>query len=386
MKRLFFLFSIAVLSFSCKSEEKPTSPLAGKESLTAAETVEYASFLQQQWKDSVQVALRSSFDGKAIVRGKYTMRVDWKTFGSKPSEGRALYISLHGGGATDAATNDGQWQNQLQLYTPSEGIYLCPRAIVDDWNMHFRPESDAFYEDVIHMAVAFLDVNPDKVYLMGYSAGGDGVWQLGPRMADHWAAASMMAGHPNGVSLVNLRNLPFSIWCGALDNAYNRSQACADKIQELAELHEADPEGYVYDGHIVEGKEHWMDQVDRAAVPWMAKYKRNPLPKKIVWRQADEKKSAFYWLGVPLSQASNGKKIEARIDGNTVEILASDYSSATIFLNDKMMNLDKPVRVVYGDKIVFEGTVVRSPAVMRQTLRERGDFSYVFPVRIDVKL
>ena len=252
--------------------------------------------------------------------------------------------------------------------------------------MHFRPESDAFYEDVIHMAVAFLDVNPDKVYLMGYSAGGDGVWQLGPRMADHWAAASMMAGHPNGVSLVNLRNLPFSIWCGALDNAYNRSQACADKIQELAELHEADPEGYVYDGHIVEGKEHWMDQVDRAAVPWMAKYKRNPLPKKIVWRQADEKKSAFYWLGVPLSQASNGKKIEARIDGNTVEILASDYSSATIFLNDKMMNLDKPVRVTYGDKTVFEGTVVRSPAVMRQTLRERGDFSYVFPVRIDVKL
>jgi len=87
-----------------------------------------------------------------------------------------------------------------------------------------------------------------------------------------------------------------------------------------------------------------------------------------------------------MSQAAKGKKIEARIDGNTVEILSSDYTAATIYLNDKMMDLGKPVRVVYGDKVLFEGTVTRSPAVMRQTLRERGDLSYVFPVRIEVKL
>ena len=386
MRSFFVAFCVFVLAISCKSEEIPTSPLAGKDTLTAAETVEYTSFLTRQWKDSVKVALQSSFDGKVLTHDALKMKMDWKTFGSAPAEGRALYISLHGGGATDAATNDGQWQNQLVLYTPSEGIYLCPRAIVNDWNMHFRKECDSFYEDVIRMAVVFLDVNPDKVYLMGYSAGGDGVWQLGPRMADHWAAASMMAGHPNGVSLVNLRNLPFSIWCGALDDSYNRNEACAAKIDELAALHADDPEGYVYEGHIVEGKPHWMDGVDRAAVPWMAQYKRNPYPKKVVWAQADEKKPAFYWLGIPISQASKGKKIEARIDGNTVEILSCDYTTATIYLSDKMMDLDKPVRVVFGERVLFEGNVTRSPAVMRQTLRERGDLSYIFPVRIDVKL
>jgi poly(3-hydroxybutyrate) depolymerase len=47
----------------------------------------------------------------------------------------------------------------------------------------------------------FRGVNPDKVYLLGYPAGGDGVWQLAPRMADRFAAAAMMAGHPNGASL-----------------------------------------------------------------------------------------------------------------------------------------------------------------------------------------
>ena len=386
MRSFFVALFIFAFTISCKSEGLPTSPLAGKASLTASETTEYAAILTQQWKDSVKVALQASFDGKVLTHGTLKMKMDWRTFGNAPAEGRALYISLHGGGGAPAATNNQQWTNQMRLYQPAEGIYLCPRGITDTWDLHFRPESDGFYEDVIRMAVVFLDVNPDKVYLMGYSAGGDGVWRIAPRMADHWAAASMMAGHPGDVRLESLRNLPFMIWCGELDAAYNRNEECAKRIEEMAALHAADPEGYVYEGHIVKGKEHWMDLEDAAAVPWMAKYHRNPTPKKVVWVQGDEQKSAFYWLGVPMSEAAKGKKIEARIDGNTVEILSSDYTAATIYLCDKMMDLDKPVRVVLGDKVLFEGTVNRSPAVMRQTLRDRGDLSYIFPVRIDVNL
>ena len=405
MKRIFvtlLLFSVAI---SCKSGElnpdkpnggdsgteeqapvRPSSPLDGKAALTKSETAEYATFLQGFWTDSVKFALKSSFEDKVLKHDKLEMKVDWKTFGTAPAEGRALYISLHGGGGAPAATNNQQWRNQMTLYKPAEGIYLCPRGITDTWDLHFRPESDGFYEDVIRMAVVYLGVNPDKVYLMGYSAGGDGVWRIAPRMADHWAAASMMAGHPGDVRLESLRNLPFMIWCGELDAAYDRNKECAKRIEEMKALHEADPEGYVYEGHIVKGKEHWMDLEDAAAVPWMAKYKRNPYPDKVVWVQGDEMKPAFYWLGVPLSQAAKGKQIVARIEGNTVEILSSDYTAATIYLNDTMMDLDKPVRVVASDKVLFEGPVTRKPAVMRQTLRERGDLSYIFPVRIDVTL
>ena len=386
MRFLIVALWLMTCALSCKSEGASQSPLAGKASLTAAQTEEYADFLEHQWKDSVKVALQASFDGKVLTHGNLKMRMDWTVFGSAPADGRSLYISLHGGGGAPPEVNDQQWANQMRLYQPKEGVYLCPRGITDTWDLHFRPESDGFYEDVIRMAVAFLDVNPDKVYLMGYSAGGDGVWREAPRMADHWAAASMMAGHPGDVRLESLRNLPFMIWCGALDGAYNRNQECAKRIEEMAALHEADPEGYVYEGHIVEGKEHWMDLEDKAAVPWMARYRRNPCPDKVVWVQGDEMKSAFYWLGVPSSQAAKGKKIEARTEGNTVEILSSDYTAATVYLNDRMMDLDKPVRIVYGDKVLFDGKVTRSPAVMRQTLRERGDLSYVFPVRVDVNL
>lgn len=66
-----------------------------------------------------------------------------------------------------------------------------------------------------------IDVN--KVFLTGYSAGGDGTYHMAPRMADIWAGAAMMAGHPNDVDLINLRNTPFSIQVGAKDTAYKRN-------------------------------------------------------------------------------------------------------------------------------------------------------------------
>lgn len=391
MKRVLLLILASVLFAFCQApstnpDGPAESPLAGKVSLTKSECQEYAAFLEKSWRDSVKIALADSFEKKSLTRGNYTMRLDWRIFGNKPADGRSLFISLHGGGGGPASMNDSQWENQKKLYQPAEGVYLCPRGITDTWDLHFRPESDAFYEEVIRMAVTQLDVNPDKVYLMGYSAGGDGVWRLAPRMADHWAAASMMAGHPGDVSLLSLRNLPFMIWCGALDAAYNRNEECAKRIAEMDTLQAADPEGYVHEGHIVAGREHWMYLEDAAAVPWMARYRRNPNPDKVVWCQGDEPKTTFYWLEAPTGEIAKGKVACARRSANTIEIIACDYSGLTFYLNDEMFDLDRPVRVTFGEKVLFEGPVTRSPETMRRTLRERGDLSFIFPASITVKL
>ena len=344
------------------------------------------STLEGQWRDSVHTALSYAYRGHLLQIGQNKMPIWWTVYGNKPAGGRSLYISLHGGGQTDASENDGQWENQKQLYTPAEGVYLCPRAITNTWDLHFRPESDAFYEQIIQMAVVFLDVNPDKVYIMGYSAGGDGVWRIAPRMADHWAAASMMAGHPGDVSLLPLRNLPFMIWCGAEDSAYDRNKVCAERIAEMDALQAKDPEGYIHEGHIVAGKPHWMDLEDAAAVPWMAKYTRNPYPNKVVWVQGDVNKEYFYWLGVPVKEAKKGSKLIADIDGNTINISDCDYSKVRIYLNEKMVDLSQPVKVVHDGNTLFEGTVTPSDALRKKTLYTRNDLSYSFPCMVEVTL
>ena len=377
---------LPVLVAGCAQKADPGARYANRPELTRSEAQEYADYLAGSWKDSVAAATAGAFANKELVRGDYTMKLAWTVFGEQPADGRSLYISLHGGGGTAPEVNDQQWDNQQKLYRPAEGVYLSPRAITNTWDLHFRPESDGFYEEIIRMMVARLGVNPDKVYVMGYSAGGDGVWRLAPRMADHWAAASMMAGHPGDVSLVNLRNLPFMIWCGALDAAYERNLRCTERIAEMDALQAEDPAGYIHEGHIVEGKEHWMDRVDTAAVAWMARYRRNPIPDKIVWRQEEECKPFFYWIGAPADELARGKEVRVSRSGNTIALEKCDYSSLTVYLNDAMANLDQPVRVTMGDRVLFEGPVKRTPAEMRRTLRQRQDPSYLFPVRIEVSL
>ena len=308
---LYITSLLCVIGCSTTDNSIPDSQADTDMPLSKTETEVYTQQLINEWKEKVRTDMEASYKNKEITIGDKTMRLAWTVFDEKPKDGYALYISLHGGGGTSAEENDEQWYNQQWLYEPDNAVYLAPRAISNTWDLHFLPETDAFYHKIIMMTTVFLDVNPDKVYLMGYSAGGDGVWRLAPRLADYWAAASMMAGHPGDVSLVNLRNTPFSIWCGAEDEDYDRNLRCAERIEEMKALHEADPEGYIYDGHIVPGKGHWMDLEDEAAVPWMAQFKRNPYPKRIVWQQEEVLQNSFYWITAPANELQRGKKVIA---------------------------------------------------------------------------
>lgn len=356
----------------------------GDKSLTKAEAVSCGQQLLTEWKNQMQTGLKDAYTNKQLIIGKDTMKVAWSIYGEKPQDGYALYISLHGGGGTTPEVNDGQWDNQKRLYKPEHAVYLSPRAIANTWDMHFLPQTDAFYRQIIMMMTVWLDVNPNKVYLMGYSAGGDGVWRLAPRLVDSWAAASMMAGHPGDVSLVNLRNTPFSIWCGAEDAAYERNLRCQERIDEMKALHEADPGGYIYDGHIVAGKGHWMDREDTVAVKWMGQYVRHPYPEHVVWQQEEVLQQHFYWITAPKDELARGKKVIVDINGNTIDISQCDYSTLTISLCDNMVDLDKPVKIIWQGKTVFEGRLERKLSTLRRTLYERNDPAYMFAAQVQV--
>lgn len=307
------------------------------------------------------------------------MKFSYQIFGEKPEGGRSMFISMHGGGNTAHSVNDSQWENQKRLYQPDEGVYVCPRAPWDDWDMWFKAPIDSMIEELIQTMVSELDVNPNRVYLMGYSAGGDGVWRLAPRLADHFAAASMMAGHPGDVHLENVRNMPFTIWVGGQDAAYNRNKEVAARGVELDSLQSVDPEGYIHQTHVLAGKPHWMDLEDTAAVKWMSQYERNPYPEKIVWRQEEVTKEYFYWLRVPSDESKRGKTIIVSRKGNTFYLERCDYTHFYIYYNDKMIDPSNPVKVKYKDRNLLKKhknhTTPNQPLL---DLEVRGDREYMF--------
>ena len=139
------------------------------------------------------------------------------------------------------------------LYKPEEGVYLVPRAPTNSWDLWHQPHIDVLLDRLIADLIVVENVDPDRVYLLGYSAGGDGVYQLAPRLADILAAASMMAGHPNDACAKGLRNIAFMLHVGANDSAYNRNRVAREWAAQLEQLRAEDSEGYVHSAHIHAG-------------------------------------------------------------------------------------------------------------------------------------
>lgn len=373
--------------------DKPVSdrPLLAEQSFAdvALTKQDAADAARRLWDDHVRqirATRAEEMQARVLTIGELKMPFDYTVFGDKPADGRSLYISMHGGGGAPSRVNDRQWENQKKLYQPDEGVYLSPRAPTDTWNLWHQEHIDPFFDRLIENLIVLEDVNPNRVYLMGYSAGGDGVYQLAPRMADRWAAAAMMAGHPNETSPLGLRNVAFTLHMGALDDAYNRNTVAAEWQQKLATLQQEDPQGYQHWVKIHDGKGHWMDREDKAAIPWMAAHRRNPLPDRIVWKQDDVVRTQFYWLEADAADLSDRAEIRADRVGNRFDVTTSAARRLTILLNDAMANLDQPVSVYQGDRLLYEGTVDRTIKDSADFLARRGDPWLVFSSRLQIEL
>jgi transglutaminase-like putative cysteine protease len=350
------------------------------EPLTKADVPATAALLAAELFQRDLDARKAELAAKSLELGDKTMRWLEKTFGDAPADGRSLWISMHGGGGTPAPVNDQQWRNQIRLYQPAEGIYLAPRAPTDNWNLWHEPHIDPMFQRLIENHVLFRGVNPDKVYLMGYSAGGDGVWQLAPRMADRFAAAAMMAGHPNEATLDGLHNLPFALFMGGEDAAYERNRIAAERADELGRLAAANPGAYIHLARIYPGVGHWMELRDAEALPWMAKHRRNPWPRRIIWKQDDVTHERFYWLRIPGKEAARtGQRITARVEQQQVIVEGDVPPNTEIRLSDSLLDLDRPVALSVNGTKLPETRVRRSAAVLLRTLGERADLSAAAP-------
>jgi hypothetical protein len=204
-------------------------------------------------------------------------------------------------------------------------------------------------------------------------------------MADCFAAAAMMAGHPNEAKPDGLRNLPFNLQVGALDGAFDRNAIASRWGAALDELAKSDPGAYVHDVKVRPGKGHWMDGLDADALPWMARYRRDPRPAKVVWLQDDVTHRRFYWLAVDAPAA--GQRVVAERSGQEVRVLEAPAGlELRIRLDDAMLDLDKDVRVVHAGKPLFEGRVRRSRATIDRVLGERYDPSSAFTAEVTVRV
>ena len=197
----------------------------------------------------------------------------------------------------------------------------------------------------------------------------------------------MSAGHPNGVSIDNLRNVAFAIHVGGNDSAYDRNRVAQEYIDELAALQGADPGGYPHQGTVHPGLGHWMELADRVSIPFLQSHVRSATPTRVVWEQHEITHARMYWLAVESTEQRPGTRVVASYQDQTVSIdQAQGLSSLLLRLNDDMLDLDQPVRVTHDGQTLFEGTLDRTIATLDATLRERQDPSMVYSAELSIAL
>ncbi len=360
------------------SEIPPTS-------LSQSESARAIELLWDQLRSQQKVARSAEMCANVMHLGDKSMRLLSRDFGTPPPGGRSLWISMHGGGGAPEEVNDQQWKNQIRLYQPAEGLYIAPRAPTNTWNLWHESHIDDFFDRLIENCVMLAGVNPDKVYLMGYSAGGDGVYQLAPRLADRLAAASMMAGHPGDASPLGLYNLPFAIFCGGEDAAYNRNKIAAEWGDKLDSLTKQHPGAYPHRVTIYPDLGHWMNGKDAEVVPWMAACTRDPWPKTVVWCQSTRLHDRFYWLSLPAGSAKPGLTIRGNVMNQQITIDAPEGTKVILRLHDRLINLDQTVKVLLNGKRVYEGKVKRQASAVVKSLEQRADPSSAATALLEIQ-
>lgn len=346
---------------------------ASGEGLRKESAQQLRATLSHQCLATLKAERNAEVEARAITLGSHTLNWLESTHGKCGKRGWPLWISLHGGGEVPTVVNDEQWRKHATLYQPSSGIYIAPRAPTDTWFLWHEPHIDPLLERLIEDMVALRGVDPNRVYLLGYSAGGNGVYHLAPRMADRFAAAATMAGYPTGAPQASLRNLPFAILVGRHDTTFDRLKEAEKWQVEFSTLCRQDPDGYHHFIRIYPEYGHWMKGKDAEALPWMAQFTRNPWPKKIVWVQDEVARQRFYWLEVGAGDALPGRKLIAEVKTQTISLSGDAPSRLKLWLSDELLDLDMHLRVLLNGKTIFAGEVSRSEAAIRASLNARYD-------------
>lgn len=286
-----------------------------------------------------------------------------------------------------------------------DGIYLCPRAPTDTWDLWHQPHMDVLLARLVAAAIPLYGINPSRVYLIGYSAGGDGayqvhsgrdlfsfcftaifsLWKMGPRMADFWAGVGCFAGHPNGADPASLRNVATAVYCGALDAAYNRNDAARAFGAALTELQRSDKDGYKHQC-VLPATGHWMNGAEASALPWMLACQRPTRPRRVVWQQHGSTLSnRMYWLAVDSPQGSS-RIVAEWSERNVVTVREARglVGPLYIFMDEAWCDLDAPVTVLgpLGAPL-WKGVVERTVGALVRSFR--GDPSMMFEAVVRIE-
>ena len=327
-------------------------------------------------------SLRNDFNSKKVRFESHISPYTVKTVGTRPANGWALFIAMHGGGGAPQEVNDSQWRHMQVYYRdhPEAGgyIYVALRAPDNTWNGFYTGYVYPLIQNLLRQFLLFGDIDPDKKFIMGYSHGGYGAFAIGPKMPDYFAAIHASAAAPtDGIDPITLRNTVFTTMVGSKDTMYGRYKRILEFEKNVNDLRGDRTDIFPVTVQIVADHPH-SGLPDRDKIAEMYPNVRHPVPRDLTWLLSDNVISDFFWLNVPMPEA--GKKFDVTCHNNHL-IATTNLEAATILLDSRLIDFKLPVTLVLNGK-TSKQKLNPSLLTLCKTLQRRGDPELAFTAEL----
>ena len=311
----------------------------------------------------------------------------------QPAKGYGLVVCLHGAGFTGDVYLE-RWRARLG----DDYLLACPTYPSGAW---FTRRAEELVLATIQYANRRYHVDPDRIFLTGMSNGGIGAWLIGMHHAPLFAGLAPMASGLDDVLmpfLANLRNTPIYMIHGVKDQVMpaELSRSISRELGALGYPHVYREHQYE---HPTAGGHYFPREELPALVTWLDRQRREPLPKKLTVVREASHFQPFNWLRLeatdPIASFSEDlvdkrderikrreyAKLDAAIVGpNRIEVKAEHVQRYSLFLNDQLIDLSKPLTVLTNGQVSFNGLVTPSLETLLRQLRLRQDSRRLFPV------
>jgi len=273
---------------------------------------------------------------------------------------------------------------ELLDYCEKFGYYLVAPFARSNTDFQGVGELDVIH--VFQLLVRQYPIDPDRVFLFGYSMGAMGAFTVGAHFPDVWAGIVSISGRADyylwkdldrskvepykrhlidmefGASMLgNYRNLPVLMYHGGADTLI--------KLEQSRQLHmKLKGLGADVTLHELPGEDHWIMSsvmLDDAVFKWMAKRKRNAWPAEVDFTTYTIKYRQSYWVtvlemvrwGDPINVHAKFNRDKSMLEVKTKNVaslrlnlskeLIGEAPKLTVRINGKTYKVTKPGPVTY---------------------------------------
>jgi poly(3-hydroxybutyrate) depolymerase len=326
-------------------------------------------------------------------------------------KGLGLVVCLHGlGGSSRQAQNVA-----TRLAATGDVVAVAPSAKplpqgegTDDdgipelfknkhWWAYENPRS--FPLEAIRVARSLYPIDTDRILLSGMSMGGYGTWNIGLRRPDIFAGLAPLAGEISRFSVTsdqdaiskalceNARNTPILSIHGDADSIvpYKPDKEACDYINSIGGKAELRTLPGI--NHDLQGVHQGRTENGDYLCKWLVQQHRTSSPLAVTYVDVADRLDGAYWLRVATRESGvKYPRLQGTIDRakNRISVEATGVELARIYIDDRLLDLKKPVAVAIGTGTRVKKKLEPEFRAILESWRSRRDENLVYPAFVEV--